>query len=362
MAKPKVYFLSLDRVAEIADAAANAGLTDIVKGGDFVAIKMHFGEKGNVGYVNPKLVKPLVPMLKTLKAHPFFTDANTIYRGERADSVHHLMVAAEHDFHPKFLGAPVVIADGLRGTGEVVVDVGLKHFKKVKVAEAIHHSDVILSVAHFKGHELCGFGGAIKNLGMGCASKSGKYEQHNNFVPKVDASKCTVCGVCVKWCAGGALTLPPLLRKEGKGKVGGTIQLDPKKCIGCGQCILSCEQKVFGIPWNEDANIVQEKIAEYAFGVVKGKRTFFINFLTHITSYCDCFRSHKKPIMPDIGILLSADPVAVDQACVDLIKKHAGHDILKESTGADGSVQIAYAEKLGIGNRGYELVTIKSRQ
>lgn len=345
--KSTVYFLGLDRVKEIDSAMETAGINEIIDKNDFTAIKIHFGEKGNLGYVKPEFIKPVIKKLKEIGAIPFVTDANTIYRGERTDAVHHLMVAAEHAFHPKFLGAPVVIADGLRGNSYVEVDVNLKHFKKVKIAEAIYNSDTILAISHFKGHELCGFGGAIKNLGMGCAARQGKYEQHNTVVPETAVENCTACGACIKWCGGNALVL------ENK-----KIVLDPVKCTGCGQCILACNFKVFGLPWNENAALVQEKIVEYAFGTLKGKRTFYINFLNHITSYCDCFKAKGKPLMHDIGILLSSDPVAIDQACMDLIEKHAGHNILKEVTGMDGSRQIEYAESLKLGSRNYQLLEI----
>jgi uncharacterized Fe-S center protein len=363
--KPLVHFIPIDKIRALAQALDTARLADVVKKNDFVAIKIHFGEKGNKGYVKPENIKPLIKAIKDLGAFPFVTDANTIYKGERTDAVHHLMVAAEHNFHPKFLGCPVIIADGLRGNNFVEVNIGLKHFKKVKVAEAIYNADAIVSVAHFKGHELCGIGGAIKNLGMGCASRQGKYEQHCTVVPKINAAKCTACGACVKWCAGGALSLSskfgvpkfevcnPELRTSNSGLQ--KISFNPLKCTGCGQCILACNFHVFSLPWDEGAGIVQEKIAEYAAGVLKGKRAFYINFLNHITQFCDCFGARReKPLLPDIGILLSHDPVAIDQTCMDLIEKHAGRDILKEATGMDGNRQIEHAEELGLGSRDYQ--------
>jgi len=339
-----VYFLESENARELLGLLDAAGIALAIKQNDFTAIKIHFGEKGNIGYIKPETIKPVIQKIRAIGAIPFVTDANTIYRGQRTDAVHHLMLAAEHNFHPKFLGCPVVIADGLRGNNYVEVEANLKHFKKIKVAEAIYNADVILSIAHFKGHGLCGIGGAIKNMGMGCAARAGKYEQHNSIVPKVKTELCTACGACVKWCGGGALELCP------------PIHLDPSKCIGCGQCILACNYKVFSLPWNEEAAVVQEKVAEYAAGVLKNKKAFFINFLTFITSQCDCFKTIAKPLMPDIGILASQDPVAIDQASIDLVTKHTGHDILKEKTGMDGRRQIEYAEKLGLGSRKYKLI------
>ncbi len=346
--KAKVYFLKLEDAKSLDKAMDAAGIGEVISKDDFAAVKIHFGEKGNVGHVKASDVKPVVKKLKELGSYPFLTDANTIYRGQRTDAVHHLMVAAEHEFHPKFLGAPVIIADGLRGNNYVEVEIGQKHFKKVKVAETIYNCDAIVSVAHFKGHELVGFGGAIKNIGMGCAARAGKYEQHNNAIPKVDDSNCTACGACIKWCGGNALTLE-----------NGKIKLEPKKCAGCGQCILACNFKVFNIPWNENVTAVQEKIVEYTLGCLKNKKAFYINFLTCITPFCDCFGGRKeKPLMHDIGILLSKDPVAIDQASMDLIEKHSGRDILKEATGVDGHYTLEYAEKLGLGSRSYSVESI----
>lgn len=373
--KSTVYFLKPEQYRDIPKVMERMGIDKIISKHDFVAIKIHFGEKGNLGHVKPELIKPIIKKIKEFEANVFVTDANTIYRGQRTDAVNHLMTAAEHNFHPKYLGVPVIIADGLRGSCYVEVNIsnssfdklkmnGLpKHFKKVKIAEAIYNSDAILAISHFKGHGLCGIGGAIKNLGMGCASRHGKYEQHNSVVPKINTLLCTACGACVKWCAGGALSLrssvvscqSSAISKSDDRRPTTVIRLDAAKCTGCGQCVLVCSKNVFKIPWNEESAVVQEKIAEYASGVVKGKKTFYINFLTFITSYCDCFKTTGKPIMPDVGILLSADPVAIDQASLDLIKQTAGRDILKDVVGTDGTRQIEYAEKLGLGSREYEL-------
>jgi len=372
--KPDVYLLPPDGFRDLPDIMEKAGIKNIVKKDDFAAVKVHFGEKGNKGYVKPREIKPVIKKLREITKNVFITDANTIYRGERTDAVSHLMVAAVHNFHPKYLGVPVIIADGLRGNSYFEVEIGQKHFKKVKISESIHNSDVIIAISHFKGHELCGVGGAIKNLGMGCASRAGKYEQHNSVVPKVTVANCTACGACVKWCGGGALKLVPSnviarpkaeaipLKRVGSGDcrapsgLAMTIHLDPVKCTGCGQCILACNFKVFNIPWNENAGVVQEKMAEYALGTLKDKRSFYINFLTFLTPQCDCFKTQTKPLIPDVGILASTDPVAIDKASMDLIEKHAGRDIFKEHSRMDGSIQIKHAAKLGLGSMEYKLV------
>lgn len=347
--RSKVYLLKPDAYREIPRVMEKAGIRDVVKENDFTAIKVHFGEKGNKGYIKPEILKPVAAKLKEITKNVFITDANTIYRGERTDAASHLMIAAEHGFHPKYLGIPVIIADGLRGNAEVEIDVPGRHFKKAKIAEAIYNSDVIVAISHFKGHEICGFGGAIKNLGMGCASRAGKFAQHNSLTVQTDTRKCTACGVCLKWCGAKALKLD-----------GGKIALSKERCVGCGQCILACNFKVFSLPWNEEAGTVQEKVAEYAYGVLKNKRSFYINFLTFITEYCDCYKTKSAPLIPDIGILVSKDPVAIDQACMDLVEKHAGRDIFQERSGIDGSRQLDAAEKLGLGKRTYHITEVES--
>lgn len=177
------------------------------------------------------------------------TDANTIYKGSRADAVDHLNIAIEHGFGS--CGCLLLIADGLRGNSHIEVDVNLKHFKKVKIARDIYYADKFIFMTHFKGHEISGFGGTIKNIGMGCGSRQRKYEMHNAIKPNISSEKCIGCGTCIKWCSLNALKL---LNKK--------IIIDKNICMGCGECILSCEQYAIKIPWDESTKNVQEKIVE----------------------------------------------------------------------------------------------------
>lgn len=320
----------------------------VIKKNDFTAIKIHFGEKGNLGYIKPHFVKPIVETVKSLGARPFLTDANTIYVGSRANAIEHTEVALKHGFTIENVGAPVIIADGLRGNAGNSVRVDLKHFKTVLIANAIHYADSIVFMTHFKGHEISGFGGAIKNAGMGCATREGKYQQHNSVVPQVSIDLCTGCGGCMKWCPSDALSLN-----------NGVISLDDSKCVGCGECILSCQFSVFDIPWNDTTSNVQEKMVEYAYGVIKNKRSLYLNFLNFITKFCDCYETKEKPYFDEVGILASDDPVAIDRASVDIINKKYGRDFFRYIfPSIDWRVQLNYAERLGLGKQEYELIEL----
>ncbi len=332
---------------------------EVIKENDFTAIKLTFGEKGNLGHVKAEEVKPIVEIIKVLGAYPFVTDANTIYVGERADAIHHLQVANEHGFKEDFLGCPVLIADGLRGNSYVEVDVNLKHFKKVKIANALHYADSIVFVTHFKGHEVTGFGGTLKNMGMGCGARAGKYEMHHSIIPEVIVEKCNGCGLCIKWCPSGALLFQPSHQSTNPPIHQFTIRLDSTKCTGCGECILTCRQGAIKLPWGDPVKTCQEKIVEYACGAVKNKSFFCVNFLQHITKYCDCYGRKEEPLLPDIGILVSPDPVAIDQASADLVNKKFGSDFFRHIfPEIDWTIQLDYAEKIGLGSRKYELIMV----
>jgi hypothetical protein len=360
----KVYFTkeitpeSVSRIFEMTLPAAR------MKAGELCAIKTHFGEKGNLGYVRPALVRPVAARIKELGAKPFLTDANTIYVGQRAESVSHMEVARSHGFTGEEVLCPVIIADGLRGNAGVEVEINRKHFKKVKVANAIHYSDSIVFVTHFKGHEMTGFGGALKNAGMGCATRAGKYQLHNSIKPKVKYESCTGCGECMKWCPGSALSLMSIETAaaiNGAAPVKMRITFDESKCTGCGECILSCKKEVFRIPWDETVKNCQEKIVEYAEGVLRKKlgekRVTFINFINYVTKYCDCYETKGKPELGDVGIAASDDPVAIDRASVDIIREKYGSDLFRKFwPEIDYEVQLKYAEQLGLGENKYELV------
>jgi uncharacterized Fe-S center protein len=283
---------------------------------NLVAVKIHFGEKGNTAYVKPIYVRPIVEKICEWGGKPFLTDANTLYVGTRSDSVAHLQTALENGFAFSTVGAPLIIADGIRGKSAVRVPVRQRHFETVSIAADIIDADAIVSVAHFKGHELSGFGGTIKNLGMGCASREGKLSQHSHLAPKVNRKKCIGCGECLSHCAQNAFTL-----QDQK------AQLHPERCVGCGACILVCPPEAIQIRWDASIKVFQEKMVEYTMGVLKGKegRAVFLNFLTDITPACDCYDHSDRPLVRDIGILASTDPVAIDQAAVDLVNNEPGN-------------------------------------
>lgn len=341
-----VHFLPWEERSDFQKWIKTVGFLQGFKEHQYVAIKIHFGEEGNIGYIRPEFVRPVVGELQSVNTYPFLTDANTIYVGQRADAVHHALVADKHGFNIANCGCPVIIADGLRGNSGVNVEVNLKHFKKIIVANAVHYADSLVLMSHFKGHEITGFGGALKNAGMGCATRAGKYAMHDRLYPKPSVDKCTACGNCIKWCPGGALTLPNK-----------TISFDKNKCIGCGECILSCRFGVFHIPWDESAAVVNEKIIEYAHGTLKGKSHFSINFVNHVTKYCDCYPSKDEPLIDDIGIFAGSDPVAVDQACADAVNDKFGSDFVNSIfPGIDWKLGLDYAQKICIGARSYKLI------
>ncbi len=338
------------------------GLNEIIDKNDLVAIKMHFGEKGNTTHIRPQFIRTIVDSVKRQGGNPFLTDTNTLYRGSRSNAVDHLNTAYEHGFTPGTVGAPVVIADGLTGKSYHEVTINQQHFKKVKIGGVVHTADSFISVAHMTGHIETGFGANLKNVGMGCGNRAAKQTMHTDFKPKVKLEQCIGDGTCVKWCPADAIAL-----------VDKKAQVDLKKCIGCGECAVSCITGAIGIAWSGSIKLVQEKIVEYAYGVLKPKRgkVGFINFLMDITPDCDCPSWSDAPIVPDIGIVSSKDPVAIDQASIDLVNAQVGNinsrlksgfnkgeDKFKAINEIDWSLQLKYAEKIGLGSRKYELVKI----
>ncbi len=349
-----------------------ADLKGKVKEKDLVAIKLHFGEKGNTAYVRPIFLRRVVDRVKHYKGKPFLTDTNTLYVGTRSEAVSHLATAVENGFTESSVNAPILIADGLRGNSAVKVRIDKRLFKTVSIAREIYMADGLIAVTHFKGHELSGFGGALKNLGMGCASREGKLSQHSNISPQVNEKACKGCKTCLSWCAQEAILMrPPPPRVETKRTI---AFIDPKKCVGCGECILTCSSGAIQIQMNESIPIFQKKMVEYAYGVTQKKKgkTLYLNFLTQISPACDCYGYSDTPIVNDIGILSSEDPVAIDQASVDLVNRQEGNRSSK-LPGAwkpgedkfraiypkvDWNIQLDYAEEMGLGTRKYELVKI----
>ncbi len=341
----------------------HAGLQNRVKKRDLTAVKLHFGEMGNTAFIRPVYLRQIVKSVKDAGGFPFLTDANTLYAGTRGDAPHHLVTATTNGFAYSVVDAPLVIADGLRGRTETAVDIHQKHFEQVYIGSEIHQADALISVAHFKGHELSGFGGAIKNIGMGCASRRGKMEQHSDVAPRVKQKKCIGCAECALHCIQEAIEM-----------VDDKAQIHPERCIGCGECILLCENEAIQIQWNQSIPVFLERMVEYTCGVLKNKsgKTLFINFINHVSPACDCVPYNDTPIVRDIGVLASTDPVAIDQASVDLVNREPAlpGSCLKINTepGADKfkgvypnikwELQLEYAEKLGLGSRDYELVKL----
>ncbi len=340
-----------------------AGLRERIKKRDLVALKLHFGELGNTAFIRPIYIRHIVDTVKAAGAMPFLTDANTLYAGSRGNTVDHLKTAIENGFAYSVVGAPLVIADGLRGKSETSVTINQKNCKEVYIATDIIEADALISIAHFKGHELTGFGGAIKNVGMGCASRRGKMDQHSDVAPKIKKKRCIGCGECARHCAQEAIYF-----------VEEKAHIDPEKCVGCGECILVCEQGAVQIQWNQSIPRFLEYMVEYTSGVLKNKngKSLFINFINHVSPACDCPPYNDAPFVRDIGIAASTDPVALDQACVDLINNEAAlpGSCLNHNQGAgedkfkglypkvDWPIQLEYAEEVGLGTRAYELVRI----
>jgi uncharacterized protein len=331
---------------------------------DLVAIKLHFGEAGNTAHIRPQFVRRVVDRLKEMGTKSFLTDTNTLYVGSRTEAYSHLTTAFDNGFTREITGAPAIISDGLRGNSQVTVPVNGKHIRKAHLASDIYNADGLVVLSHFKGHEISGFGGALKNLGMGCASREGKLEQHSNISPKVSKKKCVGCGECVKWCRGEAIEI---IEEDSKCKA----VINPEKCIGCAECILTCRNEAIRIQWNESIPTFMEKMVEYASAVLHNKigHRVFMTFVTDVSPLCDCTPFCDRPIVPNLGILASLDPVAIDQAAADLVNSAPGNPLssLANSLEPGGDKfralfpeipwdhQLKYARQIGLGDTDYVL-------
>ncbi|MBN2047990.1 MAG: DUF362 domain-containing protein [Anaerolineaceae bacterium] len=329
----------------------------------FVAIKIHFGEAGNIAYIRPNYTARMVKLVREFGGLPFATDANTLYTGQRANAVEHLAIASEHGFNRLSIGCDVIIADGLKGTEYREIPLNMKHCKTAKIGSAVADADIIISMTHFKGHEMTGFGGVLKNLGMGAASRGGKLELHSASQPLIDENQCVGCRTCVVNCSQSAISM----NAEHKAVI------DYSKCIGCGQCVAVCMYGAAYVKWNESAETAAEKISEYTYAIVKDKPHFHVSFVMNISPDCDCFPANDQPIVADIGMLASFDPVALDRACIDLVNQapvmpgsrldelgyEAGmdkFDMLHANTNWRSGLD--YAEEIGLGTQDYELIKI----
>lgn len=369
MSSAKVYFTpvrtSLKRslVTRAGALLERAGLREAVGGGDLVAIKLHFGEAGNTGFVHPVFVREVVQRVKAAGGKPFLTDANTLYRGERANAVDHIACALHNGFSYATVEAPIVIADGLDGRDAVEVPVEGKHFQSVRIGSVAMHADAMVVVTHVKGHEAAGFGGALKNVGMGLGCRSAKQRMHADFRPEVEPEKCRSCGRCVRWCPVSAVALGP----------DRVAVVDHALCYGCGECVAACPYGAIATQWKTTPEALQEKIVEHAAGALSSKqgKAVYLSFVTNVSPDCDCWHFSDASVVPDIGVLASDDVVAIDQAAYDLVtaapglpgtrgaELGAGEDKFTRITGVDGTHAMRYAEDLGLGTREYELVTVE---
>lgn len=357
--KSKVYFAPVSaNESEVGVRSKLSALIDeynllsCVKKGDRAVLKLHFGEEGNTGYVRPAYVGAISAKAACAGAVPFIADSNTLYRGRRTNSADHLKLAYEHGFIPEIVGGDVVIPDDT-GKGAVKeIELNGSHVKTAKICRIFWDADCLIGIAHFKGHLMTGFGGALKNIGMGCASRDGKLFQHGGMAPVVVKRKCVGCGVCANVCPVSAVSV-----------AGSKARVDPAICVGCASCIAACKFNAMDINWAAGGSVIQERMVEYAKAVLSNKRgkTVFFNFLIKITRECDCLAKDDPRIVGDIGIMASEDPVAVDAASYDMVVKKAGKDIFKEiHPDRDGRKQLEYAAKIGVGNVDHELVFLSS--
>jgi uncharacterized protein len=366
---PKVFFAPLrspkkaSMVTRVGGLLERAGLAEAIEEDDLVAVKIHFGEQGNTGFVHPIYAREVVKRVRARGGKPFLTDANTLYRGARANAIDHLECAVHNGFGFATIDAPIVIADGLDGREAVDVPVEGKHFTSVRIGAAAVHADAMVVVTHFKGHEATGFGGALKNVGMGLGCRAAKQQMHADFRPEVTAEKCTACKRCVVRCPVEAIAIAP----------DRVATVDYELCYGCGECVAACPYGAIATQWKTDAAHLQEKIAEHAAGALAGKegKVVHLSFVTAVSPDCDCWDFSDAPVVGDIGVLSSSDIVAIDQAGYDLVTAAAGlpgsrgegmaagDDKFTALTGVDGSAVLKHAEQLGLGSREYELVRVE---
>lgn len=374
MEKSKVYFtdfrtrVGVSLTEKLQRLIKKAGITDIDMDGKFVAIKMHFGELGNLSYLRPNYAKAVADVVKECGGKPFLTDCNTLYPGSRKNALEHLDCANINDFNTITTGCQIIIGDGLRGTDDITVPVrNGEYCKEAYIGRAVMDADIFISLTHFKGHESTGFGGAIKNIGMGCGSRAGKMHQHNSGKPIVHDDLCRGCRRCAKECGSDAITY-----ENGKAVINQDI------CKGCGRCIGACAfDAIENQNWNAN-EILGRKMAEYSQAVCDGRPTFHISLVRDISPNCDCHGENDAPILPDVGIFASFDPVALDQACVDACLHatpmpnsqlsdnladphwHHHHDnFLDSNPNVRWKETLEHAEKIGLGTREYELIQMK---
>ncbi len=368
MEPSKVYYTNLHTTLEenllqkLRRLVKAAGIDSIDFKNKYAAIKIHFGEPGNLAFLRPNFSKVIADIVKENGGKPFLTDCNTLYVGRRKNALDHIEAAYENGYTPFSTGCQILIGDGLKGTDEQIVPIDGEYVKEAKIGRAVMDADIVISLTHFKAHECTGIGGAIKNLGMGCGSRAGKMEMHSAGKPFVDRSLCVSCGMCFKNCAHGAISFP-----EKK------AQIDHDKCVGCGRCIGVCPADAVQAAQDEAFDILNRKMSEYAWAVVKGRPGFHVSLVLDVSPFCDCHPENDLPIVPDVGIFASFDPVALDTACADAVN---GQPVLPDSLLAkrgaaekdhfhalhpdtNWRIGIDQAGKMGMGSAEYELGEVK---
>lgn len=368
MEKSKVYYTNLrtsfseNLPQKLERLIKTAGISNIDFKNKYAAIKIHFGEPGNLAYLRPNYAAVVVKVVKELGGKPFLTDCNTLYVGGRKNALDHMDAAYANGFSPFSTGCHVIIADGLKGTDEALVPVeGGEYVKEAKIGRAIMDADVFITLNHFKGHEATGFGGALKNIGMGCGSRAGKMEMHSAGKPYINKKACVGCGRCIKICAHDAPCITD-----------GKAEIDHNKCVGCGRCIGVCPMDAVCAASDESNDILNYKIAEYSKAVLSDRPHFHISLVVDVSPNCDCHAENDIPIVPDVGMFASFDPVALDVACADAVNKQpviAGSQLdrmphVHQDHFMDSAPQtnwkscIEHAQKIGIGTGEYELIEI----
>ena len=374
MEKSKVYYTTFKTTGQenllqkLRRLMITAGMKEIDFTGKYAAIKIHFGEYGNLAFLRPNYAKVMADLVKECGGKPFLTDCNTLYVGSRKNALDHIETAYLNGFHPYATGCHVLIGDGLKGTDETLVPINGEYVKEAKIGAAVMDADILLSLTHFKGHEMAGFGGALKNIGMGCGSRAGKMEMHNDGKPVVaDPDGCIGCGSCQRICAHEA----PIIEN-------GKARIDHDRCVGCGRCLAVCPKDVIQPSSGSSVKSLNCKMAEYSLAVCKGRPHFHVSLICDVSPNCDCHPENDIPIIPDVGMFASFDPVALDVACADAVNRmpvidgsvlsdnlnedvhHGeGHDHFHMThPDTEWKSCIEHAVKIGLGNDEYELVTI----